>query len=176
MFLPPALCCKTPIYSSSPLTSSEQFSQGYLHCWLLGLSPQYVCWLKHNSQLLGRKYFLINTLHHNDPDVIFNPFANLYFFPPYTKPHHSMAIVDYQRRKELHTVSNKQICILDTSLSSSVSLYLSGVARQTSYIDSVHTVHSIQMKNFKFRKCENFVISCKLTCQPQTWRETLSLL
>lgn len=87
-----------------------------------------------------------------------------------------MAIVDYQRRKELHTIPNKQICILDTSLSPSVSLYLSGVARQTSYIDSVHTAHSVQMKNFKFRKCENFVISCKLTCQPQTWRETLSLL
>ena len=87
-----------------------------------------------------------------------------------------MSIVDYQRRKELHTVPNKQICILDTSLSPSVSLYLSGVARQTSYIDGVHTVHSVQMKNFKFRKCKNSVISCKLTCQPQTWRETLSLL
>ena len=42
LFLPPALCSKKmPIYPSSPLTSSEQFSQGYLRCCLLGLGPNF---------------------------------------------------------------------------------------------------------------------------------------
>ena len=38
MFRLPALCCKTCIYNLAlPLTSSEQFSQGYLRCCLPGL-------------------------------------------------------------------------------------------------------------------------------------------
>ena len=36
-FLLPALCCKIPIYPTSPLTSWEPFSQGYLRCCLRGL-------------------------------------------------------------------------------------------------------------------------------------------
>ena len=40
-----------------PLTSSEQFSQGYLRYCLLGLSPKDFCWIKHNSQVLGSMYF-----------------------------------------------------------------------------------------------------------------------
>ena len=52
-----ALCCKL-LYNltpSSPLL--EQFSQGYLRCCLLGLSPKNFCWIKRNSQLLGCIYF-----------------------------------------------------------------------------------------------------------------------
>jgi len=41
LFLLPAPPCTTPIYPSSPLTSLEQFSQGYLRCCLLGLSPEF---------------------------------------------------------------------------------------------------------------------------------------
>ena len=42
MFLLPSLCCKNLyIYPRSPLTSWEQFSQGYLRCCLPGLSPNF---------------------------------------------------------------------------------------------------------------------------------------
>ena len=41
-----------------PLTSSEQFSQGNLRCYLPGLSPKTSHQIKHNSQLLGCEYFL----------------------------------------------------------------------------------------------------------------------
>ena len=37
LFLLSSLCCKTPIYPSSPLASLEQFSQGYLRCCLRSL-------------------------------------------------------------------------------------------------------------------------------------------
>ena len=37
MFRLPAPCCKMCIYLTPPLASLEQFSQGYLSCYLLGL-------------------------------------------------------------------------------------------------------------------------------------------
>ena len=43
---------------ASPLTSSEQFSQGHLRCHLPGLSPKNSHQIKHNSKLLGCENFL----------------------------------------------------------------------------------------------------------------------
>jgi len=52
-----------PTLPPHPLASLEQFSQGYLRCYLLGLSPKNSHQIKYNSQLLGRAYFfkLTNT-------------------------------------------------------------------------------------------------------------------
>ena len=41
-----------------PTTPSEHFSQCYLRCCPLGLSPKNFCQIKHNPQLLGCEYFL----------------------------------------------------------------------------------------------------------------------
>ena len=51
------------LYILAPLLCSlEQFSQGYLKCCSWDWSPQYVCWIKQNSQLLGCAYFLSQQL------------------------------------------------------------------------------------------------------------------
>ena len=47
----PALCCKLLYNLTPPPASLEQFSQGYLRCCLLGLSPKNFHQIKHNSQL-----------------------------------------------------------------------------------------------------------------------------
>ena len=48
---------QTSIQPDSSPHSSEQFSQGYLRCCLLGLSPKNFRWIKGNSRLLGCIYF-----------------------------------------------------------------------------------------------------------------------
>jgi len=53
MFRLPILHCKASIYPGSPLTFSEQFSQGYLRYYLKNSHP-----VKCSSQLLGCEYFL----------------------------------------------------------------------------------------------------------------------
>lgn len=54
MFRLPDFCCKTP---DSSLTSSEQSLRGILRSCLLGLSPQKIHWIKHNTQLFRLSFF-----------------------------------------------------------------------------------------------------------------------
>ena len=54
------ICCKTLIYSGSPLTSLEQFSQSYLRWCLLDWSPKHSHQMKYNSQLLDCEWFLVD--------------------------------------------------------------------------------------------------------------------
>ena len=60
MFSPPVFVCFQILLYISWLLSSPfgiVHSQSYLRNCLLGLSPQYICWIKYNSQLLGCALF-----------------------------------------------------------------------------------------------------------------------
>ena len=62
-FVAKLLCNLTPkhthTHTHTPL-SSKQFSQGYLRCCLLDLSPKNFLQIKHNSQPLGHLYFFFS--------------------------------------------------------------------------------------------------------------------
>ena len=56
MFRLLSLCCRHLCNLTSPPTSSEQFSQGYLRSCLPGLSPKNLHQIKHNSQKKKKKH------------------------------------------------------------------------------------------------------------------------
>ena len=58
MFRLLSLCCRHLCNLTSPPTSSEQFSQGYLRSCLPGLSPKNLHQIKHNSQKKKKKTYL----------------------------------------------------------------------------------------------------------------------
>ena len=56
----PALCGKTPMCPGLPLVSSEQSLRIICDAVSWAWSPKNVCWIKHNSQLLGCTFFSVN--------------------------------------------------------------------------------------------------------------------
>ena len=60
IFLLPGLCCKNACISWLPCLSLQSNPSEHLRGCVLGLSPQNVLQIKHNSQLLGCAFFSVD--------------------------------------------------------------------------------------------------------------------